>query len=255
MTALDGQILIDGALISGRVLVEGDRIAAVEFDPSVTGEQVVAPGYIDLQVNGAFGVDFGEKPERIAEVAARLPATGVTAFLPTIVSSFADRYRRVFEAMPGAMAASGARILGLHLEGPFLAPAKQGAHALDAIEAADEALFDELLAEPSVRLVTLAPECDPGFRVTRMLADQRILVAAGHSDASLDQLRGAIDAGLRLDLLVAETVIVELKAVHEHHPVFEAQLLTYLKLTKCRLGLLINFNVPLIKEGIRRIIL
>lgn len=64
-----------------------------------------------------------------------------------------------------------------------------------------------------------------------------------------------LDAGLRLDLLVQECLIVELKAVEKHHPLFEAQLLTYLKLTGHRLGLLINFNVPLIKDGIRRIAL
>jgi GxxExxY protein len=64
-----------------------------------------------------------------------------------------------------------------------------------------------------------------------------------------------LDAGLRLDLLVAESVIVELKAVEQLHPLFEAQLLSYLRLTGLRLGLLINFNVPLIKYGIKRIIL
>jgi GxxExxY protein len=64
-----------------------------------------------------------------------------------------------------------------------------------------------------------------------------------------------LDAGLRLDLLVAESVIVELKSVEKHHPVFEAQVLTYLKLTGLRLGLLINFNVPLIKDGIKRLVL
>jgi GxxExxY protein len=64
-----------------------------------------------------------------------------------------------------------------------------------------------------------------------------------------------LDAGLRLDLLVRECLIVELKAVEKHNPLFEAQLLTYLKLTGHRLGLLINFNVPLIKDGIKRIAL
>lgn len=63
-----------------------------------------------------------------------------------------------------------------------------------------------------------------------------------------------LDAGLRLDMLVAEAIIIELKAVERMLPLFEAQLLTYLKLTGLRLGLLINFNVPLIKDGIRRII-
>lgn len=64
-----------------------------------------------------------------------------------------------------------------------------------------------------------------------------------------------LDAGLRLDLLVSDCLIVEIKAVEKHHPLFEAQLLTYLKLTGHRLGLLINFNVPLIKDGIKRIAL
>jgi GxxExxY protein len=64
-----------------------------------------------------------------------------------------------------------------------------------------------------------------------------------------------LDAGLRLDIVAGEAVIVELKAVEKHNPLFEAQLLTYLKLTGQRLGLLINFNVPLIKDGIKRIVL
>jgi GxxExxY protein len=64
-----------------------------------------------------------------------------------------------------------------------------------------------------------------------------------------------LDAGLRLDILAAESVIVELKAVEKHNPLFDAQLLTYLKLTGHRLGLLINFNVPLFKDGIKRIVL
>ena len=64
-----------------------------------------------------------------------------------------------------------------------------------------------------------------------------------------------IDAGLRLDLIVARQIIVEVKAVEKMHPVFDAQLLTYLKLTNLRLGILINFNVPLIKDGIKRIVL
>ena len=64
-----------------------------------------------------------------------------------------------------------------------------------------------------------------------------------------------LDAGLRLDVLAGESVIVELKAVEKHNPLFEAQLLTYLKLTGHRLGLLINFNVPLIRDGIKRIVL
>lgn len=64
-----------------------------------------------------------------------------------------------------------------------------------------------------------------------------------------------LDAGLRLDLLVEDCVVVELKAVENLLPVHTAQMLTYLKLTGHRLGLLINFNVPLIRDGIKRVVL
>lgn len=61
-----------------------------------------------------------------------------------------------------------------------------------------------------------------------------------------------IDLGYRLDLLVEDSVIVELKAVNKITPIHEAQLLSYLKLSGKRLGLLINFNVILLKDGIKR---
>jgi GxxExxY protein len=63
------------------------------------------------------------------------------------------------------------------------------------------------------------------------------------------------DEGLRLDVLVEDLVICELKAVDKVNPVWEAQLLSHLKLTGRRLGYLINFNVPLIKNGIKRMVL
>lgn len=63
------------------------------------------------------------------------------------------------------------------------------------------------------------------------------------------------DEGLRLDVLVDDLVICELKAVDDVNPVWEAQILSHLKLTGRRLGFLINFNVPVIKDGIKRFIL
>lgn len=198
MTMLAGRLLIEGALVPGRLTLHGDRIAAVEPDPSVADERIIAPGFIDLQVNGGFGVDFGEHPQRIAEVANRLPETGCTAFLPTIVSSFGDRYRRVFDTLPGVVGVPGARVLGLHLEGPFLAPGKKGAHALDAIEAADDALFEELLAEESVRLLTLAPERSGALQRIAQLVERGVLVSLGHSEATFEQFEAGIDAGARM---------------------------------------------------------
>lgn len=198
MIILTGQLLLDNVLIPGRIRLEGDHIVSVEPDPSIISEQIIAPGFIDLQVNGGHGIDFGEQPARMTDVAAWLPETGCTSFLPTIVSSFAERYRRVFDALPARENATGARILGLHLEGPFLTPEKKGAHSLAAIETADNALFDELLLEDSVRLVTLAPE-RPGAleRIARLVA-RGVLVSLGHSSASYEQFENGIDAGARM---------------------------------------------------------
>jgi len=198
MTELAGRLLLDGELRPGRVSMQGDRIATVEPDPSIATDRVIAPGFIDLQVNGGYGIDFGESPERIGEVAAWLPQTGCTSFLPTIVSSHGDRYRKVFESLPAAFGVPGARVLGLHLEGPFLAPGKKGAHALDAIEAADDALFDALLDEQSVRLVTLAPERPGALERIARLTERGVLVSLGHSEATFEQFEAGVDAGARM---------------------------------------------------------
>lgn len=64
-----------------------------------------------------------------------------------------------------------------------------------------------------------------------------------------------LDAGYRIDLLVENSIVVEIKAVEEFHPVHMAQILTYLKLSGNRLGLLVNFNVGLLKNGIKRVVL
>ena len=63
-----------------------------------------------------------------------------------------------------------------------------------------------------------------------------------------------MDAGLRPDMVVEDCVIVEFKSVDTMHPIFDAQLITYLKLTGIRLGFLINFNVVHLKDGIKRIV-
>jgi len=64
-----------------------------------------------------------------------------------------------------------------------------------------------------------------------------------------------LDCGFKLDLLVNDLVIVELKAVDKLAPIHEAQTLTYLKLTGCKLGLLLNFNVIRLRDGIKRLVL
>ncbi len=165
-------------------------------------------GYVDLQVNGYGGVDFNSDALTAAglhHACERLEADGVASFLATVITDDVE----VMCARLGSLARLrqedplAARLMqGIHIEGPFLnsAPGYRGAHPLDAIRDGDRDIMKRLLdaAAGLTRMVTLAPERDPDARIVRMLADGGLVVSAGHTDASLDQLRAAIDAGLSM---------------------------------------------------------
>jgi N-acetylglucosamine-6-phosphate deacetylase len=175
--------------------------AAVPDVPTVTG-------YVDLQVNGYAGVDFNRDALTASELhhaCTRLEADGVAAFLPTIITDDVEVMCRRLAALARAREEdwlASRLIVGIHIEGPFLndAPGFRGAHPQDAIRDADVEVMKRLLdaAAGLTRIVTLAPERDPGGRVIRMLAGDGIIVSGGHSDASIDELRAAIDAGLSM---------------------------------------------------------
>lgn len=196
---LAGRILLPDGARQGCVTVEGGHIARI-VDQAPAGARRAAwvvPGLVDLQVNGGFGIDLASEPERVSELAARLLATGVTGFLPTLVSAPADGFER-WAARIAAAPGGGARVLGLHLEGPFLSPDRPGAHDVATIRAADAACFERMLALPGLRLVTMAPERPAALeRIARLVA-RGVVVSLGHTAAGLDQMRAGIDAGARL---------------------------------------------------------
>lgn len=191
-------LLESGLVANVTVGVSGDRISAIEIgdDASPFDADLVAPGFVDLQYNGGFGVEIGAAADAIALVAARLPATGVTSFLPTLVSLRAEAYRDALAAFGHAQIAQGdAKPLGLHLEGPFLSVDAPGAHDAAAIAAADDALFDELVASGRVALMTIAPEREGALaRIARLVAE-KIVVSIGHTRATYEQALAAADAG------------------------------------------------------------
>jgi len=164
--------------------------------------------YIDLQLNGYRGVDFNAHALRAQSCHAAckaLRADGVAGVLATIVTDGLDgmaaRLARIAELQRKDPLVART-ILGLHVEGPFLDPGQgyAGAHPRQWIRPADEDAMKRLVdaGDGLVRIVTLAPEHDPGLKVTRWLAKQKIIVSAGHCNPSLDQLRAAIDAGLSM---------------------------------------------------------
>lgn len=188
-------------------LVDG-RIAGIEAGTAAGAEVlergVLTAGMLDLHNNGAFGVDFAEAgPADWRTVLARLAAHGVTAVQPTIITApipaLIAALGRIGSAVPAQAGTPLARMLGVHLEGPFLAPARRGAHRADWIADPTADRLDMLLDHPAVRrllrMVTLAPEQPGGLDAVRRLAAAGIVVAIGHSDATAAQATAAAEAG------------------------------------------------------------
>jgi N-acetylglucosamine-6-phosphate deacetylase len=108
------------------------------------GDGVLTPGLIDIQLNGGFGHDFTEDPVAIWEVGARLPAFGVTAFIPTVVTSAAESRTRMLDTLRTGppVGYAGAEVLGAHFEGPFISPHRSGAHDTSFLRLPGEADAD-----------------------------------------------------------------------------------------------------------------
>jgi N-acetylglucosamine-6-phosphate deacetylase len=187
------------------VVVEDGHIVAVLHGDAPTGADLIdlqggwlAPGFIDLQVNGGGGVLFNNTPsvEGIAAIGRAHRRFGTTGFLPTLISDDAEVMRRAIAATRDAIAHGVPGVLGIHLEGPYLAPARKGTHDAGKFRVPDA---DEIAMAASldngITLVTLAPERVPAETV-RALAQRGVRLCAGHTAASYEQARAGIDAGI-----------------------------------------------------------
>ncbi|WP_119728717.1 N-acetylglucosamine-6-phosphate deacetylase [Thermomonospora amylolytica] len=161
---------------------------------------MLAPGLVDLQVNGFFGHDLADADEAgWHTVVSRLPETGVTAFLPTFITAPVRTQEAALRRAKGLLPRlpAGARVLGIHLEGPFLSERRRGAHNAAWLTDPTPDALAVLLDTGMVRLVTLAPERPGGLDAVRTLAEHGVLVSVGHSDATAEQVAQAADAGAR----------------------------------------------------------
>jgi N-acetylglucosamine-6-phosphate deacetylase len=216
----------DATVLSpGYILVEDGRITAVEpGDPPRTPDEyldrgALVPGFVDIQVNGYYGVEFDVADEagwRL--VADRLPETGTTAFMPTIITAplpaLNESLRSAANIIPalsgrpsgpkspgdGAPGAPGAQILGVHVEGPFISPERGGAHNRDWMTDPTPEAVSGLLnaAQGRLKILTLAPERAQAIQAITELTKQNVLVSVGHSDALARQVAEAADAGARM---------------------------------------------------------
>lgn len=185
----------------GWVHVVGDGIAAVGEGEAPDGEvhdlgdAVVVAGFVDVHCHGGGGASFGEDPAAGARAAATHLARGTTSLLASLVSGPHDRTLREIASLT-CLVQDGV-IAGVHLEGPWLSHAQCGAHDPAQLRRPDPAEVRALLANPVVRMVTLAPELDGALDAVRAVVDAGAVAAIGHTDAHLATVRAAIDAGAR----------------------------------------------------------
>jgi N-acetylglucosamine-6-phosphate deacetylase len=189
-------------LANGRVVAVRDQTPGERYDV-VLPAGVLVPGLVDMQVNGSFGVDFAAAtPSDWTMVAARMPETGVTAFAPTFITApVADLAASLLHLSEvHAEPPAGSRVLGAHVEGPFLAERRRGAHnpayLCDPTPDAVGALLDAALPG-TLAMLTLAPERAHALDAIKRLTSAGVVVSVGHSDATGAQVAEAAEAGAR----------------------------------------------------------
>lgn len=198
------RLLVDGNLCGpGAVEVRDGRIATVLGEAPEGAQGTLTPGLVDIHSNGAFGVDFADADvpafRRALEALARrgttsVQPTSITAPVPSLIASL-DRCLAAREALAGEPVA---RILGAHLEGPFLSAARRGAHRADWLSDPAADLLNPLLAHKALTMLTLAPELAGALDAIRRLVAHGVRVSLGHTDATTEQVAAAADAGATL---------------------------------------------------------
>ena len=211
-----GRLLLDGLLVRGDLVVDGDTITEVDTETPGDGPReendvdcsglVIAPGFIDLQCNGAGGIDITTEPDRVIDVAALLAQFGVTSFLPTVVTAPASTREAAIDTMKRLSnqiehrrnGQPVATPLGLHFEGPMISRHHLGAH-VPRFAADPASLLDEIAAwtaSGAVSLVTLAPELEQATDVIERLVASGVVVSAGHTGMTPSDFAAARAAGL-----------------------------------------------------------
>jgi N-acetylglucosamine-6-phosphate deacetylase len=212
--AMAGQALLRGAQVllpEGRieragVLIENGKIAQVgsRITPPPGADIVdlsgltLAPGFIDVHVHGGGGFSLlSGKEDDVSRYAAWVPSRGVTGFLATICAANLDDGIACAEAVAAAMKrdASGARILGVNFEGPFVSPERRGALPAGWLQKPDTGTLDRLLAAAPVRVMTIAPELHGAETVIRQALKHNVIVSVGHSDAAYAVAKKAFESG------------------------------------------------------------
>ncbi|MGA3221366.1 MAG: N-acetylmuramic acid 6-phosphate etherase [Acidimicrobiales bacterium] len=192
-----GAAFVDGVVMAGDVAIDQGVVVAVGLPGS--GSSIAVPGLVDLQVNGYAGVDAAHgSVEELEAMGLALARHGVLAYQPTLITGDPD-LTSAASARIGELSSlrhgDGARVLGVHLEGPFLSPERPGTHPLEWLRAPDAPLLRRLVGAGPVTMVTIAPELPGALALVGGLSQAGIVVSLGHSAATAAQAAEAVRAG------------------------------------------------------------
>ena len=194
----DVAVIVDGGKIVGigrAATLALDKLVSVETLPP---EVVLAPGFIDVQVNGGGGALLNDDPS-VACISAIADSHrrygGTTGMLPTLITDVPEKMQALERVAAQALAIPG--VLGFHLEGPFLNPARKGVHLEEFIRTPTVTDLDLMcrFAAHGRSIVTLAPETC-GDAVIETLAKSGLRVCAGHCEANYEQMVSAVAHGM-----------------------------------------------------------
>jgi N-acetylglucosamine-6-phosphate deacetylase len=186
--------IVDGVLLPGDVEISEGRIAAAALGGG-NGRGIAVPGFVDLQVNGFGGVDFATADaEGYRRAGEAMLETGVTAFQPTFITAPEDELVAALRELPRDPV--GPRVLGAHVEGPFISPERLGVHPASARRDPDRRLVERLLEAGPVAQMTLAPELDGAVEVIDLLQERGVVVSCGHTNATAAEAARAFDRGV-----------------------------------------------------------
>jgi N-acetylglucosamine-6-phosphate deacetylase len=219
------EVIEGGAVLArdGRIERVGRRAEVVKEPADVevdVGGRIICPGFVDLQVNGGGGALLTEEPgqEALERMTRAHVKFGTTSMLPTVVTADEETMVAALEAVNAGTAdfPAGSRVLGAHLEGPFINPNRKGAHDDHFIEAPRKDLFERLLdaAGGSLRLLTLAPELPGALELVGAARAASVVVAAGHTEATIEEAERAIEAGVS----VGTHLLNAMRSIHQREP-------------------------------------
>lgn len=187
----------------GKILRVGKDLPRKEEDLAVdcAGSYTVVPGFVDVHIHGCAGADTCDATrEALEAMAAFLLAHGVTSFCPTTMTTSRETIQAALLAAKDMMdhpMEGGARVVGVNMEGPFIAKERKGAQKEEDILPPDFPLFQQFYEESGgiVRLVDVAPEQPGGLDFVEK-ASQLCTVSIAHTTADYDQAKAAFDKGV-----------------------------------------------------------